>query len=425
MANTNFCGCGNNYPIVPGTNPAIQTWNGQAFIVADGSSINPISLPYLEQKNINSVQFFVGLTNTGQMVAATSTNPSTANIYGGASGEIVYQINTNQTGFVAAGSTGQILSSNGGASPSWLNQSSLSVGLATTASTANIAQDIAGGGVGQVVYQTGNDSTSFLPQGTAGQVLSCNGAGSLGWITNSTTSVSANNLNGGNAGYIVYQSGVNTTAFLASGTAGQILQSNGSSSPSWINQSSITSSGFSGSLNGDVTGTQSSTTVEKVNSGSIPANKTIVGTNGSGQFIDASAATLTNDTTGNAATATSAITATTANSVAIGSVTPDGLSPAVGSNAWLQKASAYTALAGDRISADTSTGAWTLTLPTSPATNTMITIADGGFSWATNNLTVAPGGANTINNLSQNFIGNVNGYCVVLFYNGITWRIFV
>ena len=42
------------------------------------------------------------------------------------------------------------------------------------------------------------------------------------------------NLIGGLGGQVVYQSAVNTTAFLANGTAGQVLQSNGTTlAPSW------------------------------------------------------------------------------------------------------------------------------------------------------------------------------------------------
>ena len=45
----------------------------------------------------------------------------------------------------------------------------------------------------------------------------------------------ATNLSGGSGGQIHYQSAANTTAFLANGTAGQLLQSNGSTNaPSWV-----------------------------------------------------------------------------------------------------------------------------------------------------------------------------------------------
>jgi len=155
------------------------------------------------------------------------------------------------------------------------------------------------------------------------------------------------------------------------GTTGQVLTSNGSSTPSWS-------------------------------------------TNISG---NAATATVASSCTGNSATAT------LANSVANGSVTPAGLSASVGANAWLIKTSAYTALAGDRISADTTSGAFTITLPTSPASGTIVTIGDGGNNWTTNALTVRPGGANTINGIVQDFICNVSSYGVILFYNGTTWSI--
>ena len=63
----NEFGCGEGYPIVPGTNPAIQTWNGQNFVISDGSIQNPITLPYLQQSNISNVQFFIGVTAQGTL----------------------------------------------------------------------------------------------------------------------------------------------------------------------------------------------------------------------------------------------------------------------------------------------------------------------------------------------------------------------
>jgi len=62
-----YCGCGNQYPVVPGTNPALQTWNGQNFVVADGSNTNPISLPNLQQTSRSNIQFLVGVTATGTL----------------------------------------------------------------------------------------------------------------------------------------------------------------------------------------------------------------------------------------------------------------------------------------------------------------------------------------------------------------------
>ena len=44
-------------------------------------------------------------------------------------------------------------------------------------------------------------------------------------------------LTGGLAGQIPYQTAANTTGFTAAGTSGQILQSNGSSAPTWTTPS--------------------------------------------------------------------------------------------------------------------------------------------------------------------------------------------
>lgn len=62
---------------------------------------------------------------------------------------------------------------------------------------------------------------------------------------------------------------------------------------------SCTISGFTGNLAGDVTGPQAATTVVKINNGVIPLNASVLGTNGLGQVVDKSSASLLNgDVTG-------------------------------------------------------------------------------------------------------------------------------
>jgi hypothetical protein len=109
-------------------------------------------------------------------------------------------------------------------------------------------------------------------------------------------------------------------------------------------------------LAGDVTGLGTANTVVKVNGGSIPTSKAIVGTNSSGQFVDASSTVLTNNISGNAATAT---TATHASNLPADFATQSLASPANGSF--------NTISAGNTIAAGTSTpttiGATGVTFP--------------------------------------------------------------
>jgi len=235
-------------------NPAWLIYDGSKTRWGDGSAQAPILLPNLQQVTSSSVQYVTGLNTSGQLVA-TSSVPSSQ--------------------------------------------------------TAVTSTNLAGGTIGVVPYQSGVGLTSFTSVGTSGQVLTSTGAGTPIWA-NIPAITTASNIAGGAAGKVVYQTGVSTTGFTAVGSANQLLQSNGTSAPSWISPSSLTvgnatnATNFSGSLSGDVTGTQSATSVVKVNGASIPTTKTIVGTNASGQIIDASSATLSNSTTGNAATASAA-----------------------------------------------------------------------------------------------------------------------
>jgi hypothetical protein len=165
---------------------------------------------------------YVGGTVFGTVNSAT-------NLSAGSPMAIVYQSNTATTAYLAAGTSGFILQTNGtGSAPSWVSASGVSAGNATTAT------NLAGGTAGQVPYQTGPGATSFYGPGTAGQLLVSNGAaapvytntGSI-FVGRSTT---ATNLAAGSAMALAYQSAANTTAFLSAGTAGQILQTNGTGS---------------------------------------------------------------------------------------------------------------------------------------------------------------------------------------------------
>lgn len=86
---------------------------------------------------------------------------------------------------------------------------------------------------------------------------------------------------------------------------------------------------------------------------------------------------------------------------------------------WTHQTAAYTAVKRDRILADTSGGAWTLTLPASPVAGDMIEVQDATGSWLAENLTV-DGNGNDIDG-SATFIGNIYGDQFTLTYNGTEW----
>ena len=79
---------------------------------------------------------------------------------------------------------GYLLQTGGaGANPSWLAQSSVAAGSAATATSATTATNLAGGGAGYVPYQTGSGATAFVSAGTTGQVLTSNGTSAPTWTT--------------------------------------------------------------------------------------------------------------------------------------------------------------------------------------------------------------------------------------------------
>jgi hypothetical protein len=89
---------------------------------------------------------------------------------------------------------------------------------------------------------------------------------------------------------------------------------------------------------------------------------------------------------------------------------------------WQVKTSAYTAVNGDRIVADTSGAAWTLTLPASPPVGAEVTLLDARATWDTAPLTVARNGQ-TIVGLAENLICNQAAQRVSLVFAGGTWAV--
>lgn len=115
----------------------------------------------------------VTLGTWDNIVATTNA----VNLLGGAAGQVPWQSGANTTGFVAAGTSGQVFTSGGSGTPTWTSQSALAAGTATTAT------NLAGGAAGRVPYQSGAGATGFVAVGTTGQYLVSGATGSPTWQT--------------------------------------------------------------------------------------------------------------------------------------------------------------------------------------------------------------------------------------------------
>lgn len=100
------------------------------------------------------------LQDTIDIVYNTTTNVLSAtvstatNLAGGATGSLPYQSNTGTTTFLPIGTAGFVLTSNGSA-PTWITAGDVTVGYATTASNLMFGANM------QIPYQTGSGSTAF------------------------------------------------------------------------------------------------------------------------------------------------------------------------------------------------------------------------------------------------------------------------
>ena len=122
----------------------------------------------------------VTVGNATSATSATSATTAT-NIAGGSAGDMPYQTGAGATSLLAAGAADYVLKANGAAAPSWVSQSTLSVGSASTATSATTATNLAGGAASQIPYQSAAGTTSFISNGTAGQVLLSNGSSAPSW----------------------------------------------------------------------------------------------------------------------------------------------------------------------------------------------------------------------------------------------------
>jgi hypothetical protein len=97
--------------------------------------------------------------------------------------------------------------------------------------------------------------------------------------------------------------------------------------------------------------------------------------------------------------------------------------PAPGGIEYEVKTANYTAADKEGILADTTGGAFTITLPATPATGAQVIVADPSGNWGTNNLTIGRNGE-TISDVAQDLVCDISGASVQLVYDGTTWAVY-
>ena len=87
------------------------------------------------------------------------------------------------------------------------------------------------------------------------------------------------------------------------------------------------------------------------------------------------------------------------------------------------KTANYTAATNDGVQTNTTSGAFTVTLPASPSNGMQVIVVDSFNTWGTNNLTIGRNGS-TIEGSASDLICDITGVSIQCVYNGTTWDIF-
>ena len=159
-------------PSTSGTN-ASGTWG----ISITGNSATVTNGVYTtgSYSNPTWITSILGSIVSGAVASATAAT----NLSGGLAGSLPYQSGTGATTFLGIGTTNYVLTSTGSA-PQYVAQSTLSVGSATNATNATY---LAGGVAGAIPWQSAIGVTGFTAAGTTGQVLTSGGTGTPTWTT--------------------------------------------------------------------------------------------------------------------------------------------------------------------------------------------------------------------------------------------------
>lgn len=149
------------------------------------SFVNLNSTQTLSNKTLNN-SFVSGTINFGSAVVSNGNFSAVVagratNIAGGLAGSLPYQTAVNTTALLPTGTAGQVLSANGSGGLQWVTNTAISA----------TATNILNGAASQLVYQTAANTTGFIANGTSGQFLGSNGSSAPSWKTITAANVGA------------------------------------------------------------------------------------------------------------------------------------------------------------------------------------------------------------------------------------------
>ena len=190
--------------------------------------------------NVAQSTLSVSYAATAGSAGSSTTAVTSTNLAGGLAGSLLYQTGAGATTFLGLGSSTYILTA-GASAPAWTDPASITVGSASTATSAGKATNLAGGAAASIPYQTAADTTAFLASGAgdAGKVLQSNGTSAPTWVTPTAYATVTDDTTSGTTFYPLIANattGTLTTEYVSS-TKLQFVPSTGI----------LTATGFSGS----------------------------------------------------------------------------------------------------------------------------------------------------------------------------------
>jgi hypothetical protein len=380
------------------------------------------------------VVYSSGNTRWQNAAQSTITAGKATNLAGGSAGQVPYQSAADTTGFTSTGTAGQVLTSQGTSAPTWTTPVAavtVTDDTTTNATRYPLYADATSGTlattfVSSTKYQFNPSTgvltaTSFSGAGTGltGTASGLSIGGNAATATSATSATTATNLAGGANGSLPYQTGSGATTFLGIGTTGQLLTVAGGV-PTWAAapQTGVTITDdtstnatryitFTDATTGTETGLDVSSTKLQFNPSTGTLSTTVVSAptiQATGTSSSEGKLELYEDTDNGTNYVAIKAPASIASDVTWTLPNADGTSGQVlqtngsGTLSWASagggiswqsvQTSNFNATAGNAYPVNTTSGALTATLPSSPTAGDQIIFVDYAGTFLANNLTL-------------------------------------